>query len=322
MPSKGLTVLIVLFVVGSIVGLSRVDFHRDVPRFPPDYAEMASIGGIPPGPWGQADPNAMPPKVAPGNQPDQPDQPDPPADEPSDEPDGTEEIRIDQVRLTRLSPDATTQVMRRDTDDFVILRLDKEGSPNLDGLELGDFALLGDKLMSTAAGAMALDLVIVPDESTPWQYVYWTLEMARKYGLTKVRIGGYPAYDDKKTLLTALDVPLVPSDAEIEMAEDMVELVVEVTLADDGKTSNYTVFEEKVAGLNGLFGKASSFNGDYADEFGLEYSKNPVNTPWVVVAPGTIGAGRVLRAMDALRQAAIYTVRFGGEFPTPPGEKK
>jgi biopolymer transport protein ExbD len=321
MPSKGLTVLIVLFVVGSIVGLSRVDFTVDKQRFPPDYGLLAAMGDMPPGPWGGVDPNAKP-KVAPGNQPDQADQPDQPDPGPSDEPDdGTNEIRIKGMQLTRLSPEATKQVMRRDSDDFVILKLDKEGSPNLDGVDLGDYALLDEKLMSTAAGAMELDLVIVPEEATPWQYVYWTLEAARKYGVTKVRIGGYPSYDDEKTLLVALDVPLVPSDAEVELNEDMVELVIEVTLDADGKTTRYTVFEEEAAGLNGVFQKASSFNGDYADEFGVDYSRDPSKTPWVVTAPGTTPTGRVLRAMDAVRQAAIYSVRFGGEFPPPPGKK-
>ena len=83
------------------------------------------------------------------------------------------------------------------------------------------------------------------------------------------------------------------------------------------------IYEYDCENRDELISLVSDLNSDMADTHDdPDYARDPAKTPWVVTAPGTMAAGHVLVTLDALRQAAIYTVRFGGEFPTPPGEKK
>jgi len=307
MPSKGLMVLVILLVAGGIAGLSQVDFHRDVPHYPPGYADM--VGGNTPVPIGPG--RATPP--------DRGDQPLPPDPEPEPE---TDEIRIRNVKLTKLSSEGTTPVT--DPDDGTLVRIDlyQDGKFRFRGIDLGDWDFLVASVRQKVSQTPNAHIVIIPDRMCPWQYVNWVMEIARDAGVTKIGIGGYPDGDEEKTLLVELAVSLLPKGVEVMLPSGMDELDVTIKEKAGGKGTTYEVYGQDAAGLYDLYTLVSSFNGDYADEYSLEYSKDVSKSPWVVTAPPKMATGHVLVTLDAIRRAAVYTVRFGGEFPPPPGKGK
>ena len=307
MPSKGLMVVIILFVGGTIAGLSRVDFTRDVPHYPPGYEELMG-GGTPvahlPGP-SRNDPSGA-------RKPDQP--------KPEPEPADTDEIRIRNVKLTKLSSEGTTPVTDPGDGTFVRIDIYKDGLFRYGGFDVGDWSLLAVTIRKKLRKTKDAHIVIVPDRMCPWQYVYWVMDLVREAGATKVGIGGYPDYDEKKTLLAEIEVSLLPKDVEVVLPDGMDEVGITISAKADGKGATYDVYGQDAEGLADLFTLVSSFNGDYADEFGPEYTRDVAKTPWVVAAPGTMATGHVLVTLDAIRRAAVFTVRIGGDLPPPPGK--
>jgi biopolymer transport protein ExbD len=301
MPSKGLTVLIVLFVVGSTWGLTQMDLRApsDIPHYPPGYGDAIAIGP------------AWPGTAEPGEQPEME-----PETEPEPEPEvDNEEIRIRNLHLTKLSSEGTTPVTR--DPNLVRIDIEKEGVVRVGGIDLGSWDFNVKTIRKKAQENPKAHFVLVPDRTVPWQYVYWLVEALRDAGVTKIGIGGYPDYDTEGTLLAEIEVQLPPAGVEPTLPDGMVQLDIVLSMNDEGKTT-YEVFGSEASGLADLFTLVSSYNGDYADEFGKDYARDAGKTPWVLKAPSTMGTGHVLVTLDAVRRAAVYTVRFGGEFPPPP----
>jgi len=223
------------------------------------------------------------------------------------------------VKLTKLSPDKTLPVIDEGDGKLVRIDITSEGAVLFGGINLGDWDFLVSSVQKKLREIPDAHIVVVPDRMVPWQYVYWLMDVIRESGATKVGLGGYPDYDEKKTLLVELEVALVPADTEVELPEGMTELVVELVKVEEG-TGHYLVFEEQAEGLAALYPLVSGYNAEYADEYGAAYTKDPAKTPWVLKAPATMATGQVLVTLDAIRRAAVYTVRFGGDFPPPPGK--
>ena len=309
MPSKAQMLLIVLICAGGAFGASRVDWTRDVPYYPPEV--VASMGGI-----GMPSLGGMPgerPGVGDGGGGGGLSIPEPPDDE------GEENVHIHDLTLTRINSDTCQVVDDPGDQTMVLIRVDKEGALRWGGIAAGGYDAVADLLGKNAA-MEGFRVVVVPDEMAPWQYVYWLLELAREKGVYDVAIGVTPATADTDgTLLAAMATPL-PS-GEVKIPSDMVELEIALKWAEDGSLL-YTVFDQEAEDRQKLYNKIGSYNFDYADEFGGEYCKDVNNTPWVVIAPPDMPTGEVLNALEAARHAAVYTVRFGGEFPSRPGRPR
>ncbi len=316
MPGKGLMVLLILFVCGSTYGLSLVDFSRpELPHYPPGYADMMAGGQpVPIGPG---------PVV--GDNGGQPEQPDGPGDEPADEPEESDDVRIrnPDILLTKVSPEGTLAVTDPGDGSLVRIEIDKEGGVRFLGINLGDWDFLQNTVRKRLADVENAHVVIIPHQKTPWQYVHWIMDIVREQGVTKIGLGAYPDFDDEKNLLYEVPVLLMPADGEVKLLEDMVEIEVVLSPADDGKGVKYVVFGDAVENQGELFNKVSSINGDYADEFEKEYdTKSVTQTPFVVKADAKLYAGHVILTLNTIRRAAVYSVRFGGEFPPAPGKGK
>lgn len=310
MPSKGLMVLIILLVAGSIAGLSQVDFTRDVPHYPPGYMGdgdgAVRVTHVPPG--DQPDPE-------PGQQPD-------PEDEPATDPSDENEIRIRNVKLTKLSPEGVTTVLDPGDGTLVRIDLDSEGAVLFGGINLGDWEFLATAVRRKLEQVPNAHIVVVPDRLVPWQNVHWVMDVAREAGATKIGLCGFPDGDPEENLLAELEIMLLPKDGEATLPDGMDELEISIFDKTDDKGVTYDVYGQDAADLGDLYSHVSSFNGDYADEYGLEYAKSASKTPWVIKAPATIATGHVLVLLDAVRRAAVYTVRFGGDIPARPGKDK
>jgi hypothetical protein len=206
------------------------------------------------------------------------------------------------------------------TGDFVVVRIGREGELKWGGFRAGSYDMVGKLFVDNLSLYKdRFTAIVVPDHMTPWQYVYWALEAARDSGIEKIGLGANPGTDEDGTLLAMLEVHLTKDD--IVLAEDMVGLEVVLTETEDDRVA-YTVFDQPAESLSDLYPLVSGFNAEYAEEFGEDYSREVSMTPWVLKAPPLMASGRVLVTLDALRQAAIYTVRFGGEFPPRPGKKR
>ncbi|MHC4470690.1 MAG: ExbD/TolR family protein [Planctomycetota bacterium] len=307
MPSKRLTLLILLVIVGGVAGLSRIEPQKTrAGVVPPELLRFISahtgarMGG-------------EPAKPDPGS-------PDTGLDTPPPEDDGPVDVRITDLNLQGLSVAVTKPVEDPGTGDFAVIRIGAEGELRWGGINAGSYDMIA-KLFKENYQLYGDDFqaIITPDQSAPWQYLYWTIECAREAGLKKVGLGVTPGTDEEGTLLAMYELQLPVG--EVKLPEEMVQLEVEIKVG-DGDLPAYDVFGQKAKSRQELFAKCSSFNGDYADEFGGDYARDASKTPWVIVAPPLMDSGTVLRALEALRLAAVYTVRFGGEFPTRPGKKR
>ncbi len=312
MPSKRNTVLAILAVVLGVFLTSQVDWTRDVPHYPPDFAQVYGVavgtGAPAPGPIpGQ-------PAVKPKPPAQQPDAVPPRADDPEVAEDGSGRVRITDLVLQPVSGQPTRPVEDTGGDDIAILRVTRNGKLRWGGLDAGSYEIVG-KLCKESSAIEGFSLVIVPDWKTPWKYVYWAMEVARENGVYNVGIGVTPTYDEKRTLLVQLLTPQ-PKEEYVENADIP---TIEILMEDD-KTGNieYTVLADAVTGWKAVFPIISSLNGEYAEFIDQDYSRDASKTPWVIIAPPDTRCGSICRTLEVTRSAAIYTVRFGGEFPPRP----
>jgi biopolymer transport protein ExbD len=310
MPSKRNTILILIVAVVGIWASTLEDWRRDVPHYPPDFA---AVYGLAVG-TGMPAPTPVQPRPKPG--------PKPPAERPDvavpDDPDvpeeGNTEVRIKDITLQPVSGQPTRPVADSGDESMAILRVYPDGKLRWGGLDAGSYEMVG-KLCSESSSIEDFSLVIVPDHKTPWKYVYWAMEVARENGVYNVGLGVTPTWDEKRTLLAQLLTPL-PKEDYVENPDCP---TIEVLMEED-KTGNidYTVFRDAVTGWRALFPIISGYNGEYAEIVDVNYARDPSKTPWVVTALPETSSGAVLRTLEVIRQAAIYTIRFGGEFPARP----
>lgn len=303
MPSKPQAFLLIIVVVGAVFGLSHVDFTRNVPWLPPELSAHLEGVPMPARPGGTGGGGTAEKAPSPGFSEELPDD------------DEEEEFRITDLSLTRVSSSVAKELKDPGDASLAVLKIGPEGELRWGGLNAGSYDQVASLCRQNARDTF--QLIITPDEKTPWQYVYWAIEVAGEAGLNNVSIGVNPGTDSEGTLLAMIPTPL-PKD-EVSLPEDMEEIEI-VTIVDGDKTS-YTVFDQPAKDRQELFAKISSIGGDYADEFGKEYSDRPENTPWVIVAAaGSVPAGKVIGAIAAARFATVRTVRFGGEYPPRPGK--
>lgn len=311
MPGKGLMVLIILFVAGSVYGLSLVDFTRDVPHYPPGYETLMH--------GGQPVPVARGPVAG---VPENGGQPEKPADEPADEPVATEEVRISNsdILLTKISPEGTDAVMDPGDGSLVRIEIDETGGVRVQGFNPGDWDFVPGVVAKKLKATENAHVVVIPHQRTPWQYVHWVLEMVRAGKPAKVGLGAYPDFDEQKTLLYEVPVYLLAPDAVAEISDEMPEIVVTIDPAEDGKGATYTVFDDAAADQNEVYSKVASINTDYAEEFGGDYAKDVSKNPFVVKPDPKVFAGHVIVTLNTMRRTSLYTVRLGGEFAPIPGK--
>lgn len=329
MPSKFGAFLIVVATVAGVVALTWVERTAPGPRKPrrPPRPGARSAPAVPAPRPGRPEPAEAPGGSSPGRP--APEKPKPPPTQTG--PAG--EIRVREFPLVRVNSSVTRPVKDTGDNRFVLLAIMEDGRLRWGGTVLGaSYAMLGD-MMRKAAEVRDFRLVIVTPPRTPWKYVYWALEEARKAGVADVGLGVNPSHDDERTLLAMIRTP--PPKGPVVLPEGMEELRVEV-VDEDGEI--YYLFEKEDAtsarGLYQALGKptrthvtedgerkAVSPNAAYALKYGVDYARDPAKTPWVVVADPEIPTHKVIKALEAIRLSAIYTVRFGGEFPSPPGRK-
>jgi len=305
--------LFLLVLVGvAIWGGLKIDRKRDVPHYPPGYLAVHGVavgtGVVAQVPDKPVKPNVRPPPR--NNQPG--------SGGSGGAPRAGGEIRISKADLTLqpVTPKSTLSVTQGEEQEFGLLKIKKDGELRWRGFAVGSFEMVGT-LCAEAARNDKFLLVIAPDHETPWKYVYWAMEAARKNGLYNVGLGVTPIYsaNPKRDLLAMLKAAQ-PREPYVENL-DAPELRVLVEVERNGGVS-YNVYDQVAESTNDLMRHLGGFNTEYAEMVDANYSRDPSKTPWVVVASPDTPTGAVLRCMDAIRQTAIYTVRFGGEFPDPP----
>jgi biopolymer transport protein ExbD len=307
MPSKPMTLLILIVAVAGAYGLAQVERKRDVPWLPPQLETL--IAAIPPdgmvepvaphGTTGGASPVPVPPK------------PTPRSPEPA-------------VAHSLVSIEAKAAVAPKsgDMDTVVTLKIGPDGTYLRWGsYDPGSLVMVFGFLKKAASANPDFQLVIAPDKATPWKYVYWAMELARESGVHDVGLG-VTAMEDK-TALPGMQIYAAPQPKDPYLPNpDFPEIRVVVTIKADGKPS-WTVDGKEVTGRQELYSTAGGINSEYAEMLDdADYARNPSNTHWLVVAGPEIPAKDVIQTLAALRQASIYTVRFGGEFPPNPGLAK
>lgn len=311
MPSKRNTILALVAVVLLIWGGSQVDWTRNVPHYPPDFAVVYGVD------LGTGMPAALA-QVPRPNQP-KPNQPKPPTRQPEVVPEDPEpgeggETRITWLTLQPVTAQHAPQVEDTGDMNLAIVSVYGDGKLRWGGHSGISYATIADMCQKNAANAK-FKLIIAPDHKAPWKYVYWAIEAARENGVTNIGIGATPIYDDKKNLLVELKAPQ-PTEAYVENP-DSPEIKVNI---EEDKTGNieYSIGPQAGTGLQALFGAVGAMNTEYAEFISGDYSRNVNTTPWVLVASPDTNSGAVIRTLDAIRAAAVYTVRFGGEFPDRP----
>jgi hypothetical protein len=317
MPSKRNTILAIIPI---IVGVSASLYWENLgggwttnkPHYPPDFAAVygVSVGTGAPVPGQIAKPPAdqpKPPTQQPGVIPPVPDDPDVPEE-------GSGEVRITHMALQPVSGQPTRPVEDTGGDEIALLYVYPDGKLRWGGLDAGSYAVVGNLCKQNSTNK-DFSLVIVPHWKTPWKYVYWAMQVAQENGVYNVGIGVTPTWDKKRTLLAQLLTPL-PKE---EYVEDLDCPTIEVFMEED-KTGNieYTVLSEAVTGWKAVFPIISGLNGEYAEIVDGNYSRDASKTPWIIIAPPETKTGSVCRTLEVTRSAAIYTVRFGGEFPARP----
>jgi len=310
MPSKRNTVLAIIAVILAILGTSQVDWTRDVPHYPPDFAVV----------YGLATGTGAPvvPEEAP--QPDRPKPPrqkppaeKPPTEVPEDSTEG-EEIRITDLQLQPVTGKQTRAVDNSDEDKLAILRVYPDGRLRWGGFTAGSYEIIGD-MCKNAAMIDGFTLIIVPAHTTPWKYVYWAMQVAQENGVYNVGIGVTPNWDEKRNLLAQLKTPL-PQAKYVEDPDcPQLELFIE-----EDKTGNveYTLLSDAGTGLNALYKAIGAQNTEYADFISGDYSRDVTKNPWLLNVPPETRSGAVCRTLDVIRACAVYTIRFGGDFPARP----
>jgi biopolymer transport protein ExbD len=320
MPSKRLMIVIVLFVAGAVWGLGQLDLSRPgVPHFPPEYTALVGHEGVPM-PAGAGDAAGGPDAPAPGaGQPGAgqpggvaPDRPRPP-------PAGSSrDIRIDRIKLTKLSAEKTMPVEETEADDFVVLQVGEDGSVMWDSIETGDYETLVNLATKAKKDYGQPTVIVAPDRNAPWKYVYWVMRILGEAGIEDARLAGYPRTDERGSLLAKLEIrtAFVPED-QVDLPEDAPELVIRVEQQEDG-TAKYRVHDGEPDDMGAMQFTAGEYNKEYADFIDKDYSRVPAKSPWLVVATPETRAGHVLVGLDTLRQMAIYGVRLGGDYGPRP----
>lgn len=313
MPSKPLMVVLILVAAGVFYASLEIDRTRDVPSLPPQFATMAtggSMGGGAPAPENPGD-AGMPGTPEDGG-----------AD--ANDSKGTEtsgdEIRIDTVALQGVESQATELVKRGEDDAAVVLTIGKEGELRWAGFAVGSYGML-EKMMRDNASREGFRLVIAPDENVPWQYVQWALRIARDEKVGDVSLGCYPTTDPKGTLLARINADVMAGEPTEALPDTMDPIPVKVMM-DDEDNVVYILMGEACEGPSALYQKAGPMNSEYASFYTADYARKAAGTPWSIQPEKDIPAGKVLRAVGALRMTSVYAVRFEGDYGTPPGMKK
>ena len=259
MPNKLTSVLIVVFVVVGIWGLSQMDWEREVPPCPPNmpYGPGSVLPVVQPDLDTIPDPEPEAPKpgepAKPG--PDDPDpQPEPPKPAPQKptpprpEPPKPAESPVKLPAGIVLAKAAAQHAVALPKSNSVVITIESDGTLRSGGVELGAFSMVKERV-SYAPGATA---VILPHRDTPWKNVHWALLAALEGGAGKLGVGvmvkGRPAM---------IEFPMskkptaVPADAE--------ELKITVGATDGGEIT-YQVWEFPVADLEQLAAKISELN--------------------------------------------------------------
>jgi hypothetical protein len=314
-------IIVILLVVGGVFaslwweGIGA-GWTQSVPRYPPDFAEVFGVAvgtGLPNIPADMPkppDPQPGPPAQVP--QPGVPAQPPEQVEPPEAGADG--ETRITWLQLQPVTGQHAPLV--EDTGDMslAIVSIYADGKLRWGGHSGISYATIAD-LCKKNSGNKDFTLIIAPDHKTPWKYVYWAMQAAQENGVHRVGIGATPIYDSKKTLLVQLPVPR-PTEEYVENPDIP---TIKVSIEED-KTGNieYTIGPDAGTGLQAFFNAVGSMNTEYAEFISGDYSRDVNKTPWVLIAGPEAKSGAVCRSLDAMRAAAIYTVRFGGEFPARP----
>ncbi len=312
MPSKKNTILALILVAAGIgASLYWEDlgggWTRNVHHYPPELERVFVLSV-------DTDVTA-PPAPAPKSRPDQPKPPrqEPPADG-SGQPGPAGEIRITDLQLQPVTGNQTRPVDNSDEDKLVVLRVYPDGRLRWGSFTAGSYEIIGD-MCKNAAMIDGFTLIIAPDHKTPWKYVYWAMQVAQENGVYNVGIGVTPTWDEERNLLAQLKTPL----PETEYVEDPNVPELELII-DEDKTGNveYTLLTEAGTGLSALYKAVGDQNSEYAEFIDGNYTRDVSKNPWVLVAPPDVRSGAVCRTLDVIRACAVYTVRFGGEFPARP----
>ena len=315
MPSKKNTVLALILVAAGIGGSIYWEnigggWTEKVPHYPPEFAQVygLTIGtGAPaiPAPMPQPDKPKPPTRKPPVNKPPT-EQPEPAA--------GDEEIRITDLQLQPVTGTQTRPVDGSDEDRLTVLRVYPDGRLRWDSFTAGSYEIVGD-LCKRASEIEGFTLIIAPSHKTPWKYVYWAMQVAQENGIYNVGIGVTPNWDEKKNLLAQLKTPL----PQTEYVEDPDCPEIKLSIEED-KTGNveYTLLTDAGTGLSQLYKAVGTLNTEYAEFIDGNYTRDVSKNPWVVIAPPDTNSGAVCRTLDVIRACAVYTVRFGGEFPARP----
>jgi hypothetical protein len=310
-----MTLLILFVAIAGAYGLTRVERKRDVPWLPPQLETLiAAEAGYAAAPVDEPPAPLAPHGTAGGNIP-VPVRPTPPKPGPA-KPDPAA-----AQSLVPIEAQTTVAPKKGEISTAVVLKIGPDGTYlRWAGYDPGSFVTIAE-LMATAAENPEFQLVIAPDRKTPWKYVHWALELARDSGITDVGIGvtalaGTTAVPEMQMFATP------QSNTPYESDPDFPEIRVEVTIGAEGKPQ-WTVNDKAATVRQELFAAVGEVNTEYAEMMqDGDYARSPAKTPWLVVAGPEIPAKDVIQTLAAIRMAAVYTVRFGGEFPPNPGLSK
>ncbi len=320
MPSKPLTALILVLLIAGIFGYSKLDGKRDVPWLPARLVALMPGGApgtpvaaapdaavVPPAGGGAAQvPAAQPP---PGGEVQDPDDPATALKGPPDPP------RADEGKFIRLERIVPMTPVPED-DSAIILKISADGSSfRWAGFDPGSLKMVAKLARERAVEAPDTRVVVVPDEQTPWQFVYWAFEILRAAGFTDTAIGVLPE-GEMRGRLAMLLLP-VSKETYVENP-DAPEIKVTVARNAAGKPV-YTLNGKECVTRQDLYKAAGETNSEYAELVDGDYAKDPGKTPWLFIAPPDITAGEAVRGLAAIRMAAVYSYRLGGEFTANPG---
>jgi biopolymer transport protein ExbD len=318
MISKRLAFFLVVLTAGGIYGAMELERDRDVPRFPPEVAMRLGVGdgGVP----------ALPPLPKPG-----PAEPAPnggngggaeesPEPEPAPAPvPAGEGIRITNVELQGIESAAANPIADPGDNTFVVITISKDGTMTWGSTELGtSFEFLGE-MMGQNAGTDGFRAVFAPDKNTPWKFVQWAMAAARENGVMDVYVAGFPDSDPAGTLLAVVNAGVIAGDYTGEIPEGMEQIKVRVILNPTGDVT-YGIMGEEVPNAVALYNAASSWNNEWANFYGANYARKAGLSPWVILPDEEAPAGKVLRAISALRQCSVYSFRLNGDYGPPPGD--
>jgi biopolymer transport protein ExbD len=307
MPSKPLTVLIVVFVVAATWGVSQIDWTKDVPFAPPD---------IPPGHLGYTAPpqpaDIAPPPDQPGGErpritaPDQPGPEEPrpdisepaPVEPPKPPPPPKPEVQLPDIDSKHAMPIPTEKV--------VPITIKKDGELRSGGVNLGSYTMVSARVSYD----MGATTVIYAHKDAPWKLVYWAIQAAQQGGSNRMglafRIG-------RRTAMMVIDLP----ETELRLNPDMPELPVELT-TDDVGAYVFKVFDWEGTDLEAFGEMVGGFNNEYALEFGGDYARDPAKSPWVFRADPDLPVSKAMEVLAMVRDQAVYSVRLSEDFPDRP----